>query len=77
MDDIDAAVNEHLKSIDKKIGGHIDELLLKGDISEVDFEIHNNDKFFTIRDQDNVEIIYNYTLRKVYSYGGNVNTNKY
>lgn len=44
-------------------------------ITDDDFILNErNEKLFKLKDQNEVEIVYNYTLSKVHSYGGNINT---
>lgn len=69
-------IHNHLLKIDSDCSKHIDMLIKKNKISELDFTINENGhKLFTLYDsEDNDEIVVNYTLRKVHTYNGVLNT---
>jgi hypothetical protein len=72
--EIEEAVKNHKLHVDKQIKTEIDKGIANGSIAETDFrENESGEKMFTLFDQEDCEIVYNYTLSKVYSYGGNVN----
>jgi hypothetical protein len=67
-------INEHKRRIDSLIKQGIDNLLSSGKITETDFFLNDaNEKMIKINDQEGVEIVFNYTLCTVYSYGNRLN----
>lgn len=74
MNDFEKAINEHKQRIDQQIHDQIEKGIADGSIVESEFEMADNgDKCFRLNDQQGTEIIYNFTKKKVHSYGGNLN----
>jgi len=74
--ELEEAVNAHLFKIDKQVGKFIDDGINDKTISKDDFTKNpeTGHELYKFNDQGGVEIIFNYTLGKVFRYGGNINT---
>jgi len=71
--EMEQAVKAHKQKIDRSIVSHIQRGMASGEITEAHFEkAPNGDLWFRLVDQEDVPIVYNYTKRTVYSYGGGI-----
>jgi hypothetical protein len=74
MREIEQAVKAHKQKIDRTIERDILKGLASGEITVAQFEkAPNGDSWFRLVDQEGVPIVYNWTKRTVYSYGGGIN----
>lgn len=74
MKEFENAIEQHKAKIDKQVKDFIDKGLADGSITEDSFQSNDKgEKLFTLNDQDGKEIVYNYTLSRVHTYGGNKN----
>jgi hypothetical protein len=69
-------IQNHLLKIDSDCAKHIDQEYKNNNVSDSDFTINEKgEKLFKLNDPEtNDEIIFNYTLRKVHTYNGVLNT---
>ena len=74
MPSMDDAIKEQKKSIDKRCQRIVDAGLTYGTITHKDLFILNGDTMYKLTDPHGAEILFSLTQNKVYSYGGNINS---
>jgi hypothetical protein len=73
--EVEAAVKAQKTKIDKTIIAFIAEGMANGEILEEHFErAPNGDSWFRLIDQQDVEIVFNYSKKTVHSYGSGLNS---
>jgi hypothetical protein len=74
MREMEQSVKAQKQKIDRTIESYIQQGMARGLITEAHFEkAPNGDSWFRLVVQEGVPILYNYTKRTAYSYGGGIN----